>query len=335
MYTIEDVSKLTGLSISIISRYLNGYNVRKENKKLIDEAIKKTGYTPNEFARGLRARHTKSVGVIIPKLTDVFALEVISNLEKELKKEGYGILVANCMNDRNNELSCVKTMLQKRVDAIVMLPFGEISGINAIMSKANVPLIVFDQYFKELNADYVLFENKESAKRACDILIENGHRNIAIVLGPLTDYTPRQRLKGFRKSLESNGIPIVDENIYEAEDYSLESGYKFLNDIMKRADKPTAIFSTSYDLTVGVFKGVYELGLKIPDDISIMAFDSLPLYDLIMPKLWTVVQPIEEYGKQLARQVLTRVVNCVERPYTTYFIGYDIREGQSIKNLKL
>jgi len=95
MYTIEDISKITGLSISIISRYMNGYNVRKENKILIEEAVKKTGYTPNEFARSLRAKQTKVIGAIIPSLKDIFALSVLQHVEIVLKKHGYSLFIAD------------------------------------------------------------------------------------------------------------------------------------------------------------------------------------------------------------------------------------------------
>ncbi len=333
MYTIEDISKMTGVSISIISRYLNGKNVRKENKKLIDEAVKKTGYTANEFARNLRLKQTKCVGAIVPSLDDGFALSVMHYVEKELKKNGYTLFLSDCLRDESEEISCVKMMLQKRVDALIVLPIGNMKEISELTTAANVPLIVFDQYFSNISADYVLFENKEGARKACDVLLDNGHRDIAIILGPLGDYTPRQRFKGVKKSFEDRGIPLKEEFVCEAKDYSLASGYDFTMKALSEKNRPTAIFSTNFDMTLGVIKAINELNLTIPDDVSLMAFDFLPIYEAIKPKLWTVTQSIEKIGEKVAERVMTRMRDTDESPNTTFFISYELIEGKSVKKI--
>lgn len=316
MYTIEDLSKITGLSISIISRYLNGHNVRKENKVLIDEAVKKTGYTPNEFARSLRLKQTKVIGAIVPSLTDSFALTTLHYVELSLKRQGYTLLLADCMNSKTEEIACVKAMIQKRVDALIVLPVGDIVAISELSNQSKIPLIIFDQYFENISADYVLFENKASAYKACDVLLDYGHKDVGIIVGPLRDYTPRQRLKGFKKCMEDHGIEVAENKIFEAKDYSMLSGYEIAKSIFLKHSSMTALFSTNFDMTLGVIKAANELDVKIPDDISLMAFDSLDLYEVIRPKLWTVIQPIETIGEQVALKVLNRISSSDDSPHT-------------------
>ncbi len=333
MYTIEDISKMTGLSISIISRYMNGYNVRKENKALIEETVKKTGYTPNEFARSLRAKQTKVIGAIVPSLMDRFALSVLQFVEIELKRQGYSLFLTDCMSDKNEEVACIKMMLQKRVDALIVLPLGNITAISDLTKKNKIPLIIFDQFYDTISADYVLFENKAGAYRAGEVLAEYGHKNIALIVGPLSDYTPRQRLKGFQRCMEDRRIKIGKSNIYEAADYSMQSGYEIAKDILTNRKEITAIFTTNFNMSLGAIKAANELKLSIPEDISLMAFDSLEIYEAITPKLWTVNQPVDAIGRQIAIQVLNRVSVSDDSPHTTHFVGYDLREGESIKKM--
>ncbi|MBQ7164781.1 MAG: LacI family DNA-binding transcriptional regulator [Clostridia bacterium] len=333
MFTIKDISKITGLSISIISRYLNGHNVRKENKILIDEAVRKTGYTPNEFARSLRAGQTKCIGAVMPSLADGFALSVMHYAEMELKRKGYTLFISDCQNSVKDEIACVKTMIQKRVDALVVLPISDSRELSELAKSGKVPIIIFDQYFENISADYILFENKEAANKACEILVQHGHKNIAILVGPLSDYTPRQRLKGYKKCLAAHGISVGDKFVLECNDYSMQSGYEKTKEIMGKGNRPTAIFATNFDLTLGAIKALNEMDLNVPEDISLMAFDSLPLYEAIKPKLWTIVQPVEEIGRKIAEQIIFRLSESDDSPYTTIFIKYDIKEGASIRSI--
>lgn len=335
MYTIEDISKMTGISISIISRYMNGYNVRQNNKILIEEALKKTGYTPNEFARSLRAKQTKLIGAVIPSLNDSFSLAVLQNVEIILKEKGYSLFITDCYNNPEEEIECAKRMLQKRVDALVILPIGDIEEISSMAQKQNTPLIIFDQYYKNVVADYILFENKAGAYCACEVLLRYGHKNIGVIIGPLGDYTPRQRLKGFKDCLKDNEMSIPENNIFELPGYSMQNSYEVACDIFKNRKEITAIFSTNFDMTLGVIKAANDLGVNIPKDVSLMAFDSLDFYKVITPKLWTINQPIEEIGKCIALQIMNRLSEGDKLPYMTHYVKYNLNEGKSIKRIEV
>ena len=154
------------------------------------------------------------------------------------------------------------------------------------------------------------------------------------MVGPLADYTPRQRLKGFKKCMEEKGISVAKESIVEVDGYSMQKGYNAALELLKKNKNLTALFSTNFDMTLGIIKATNELGLKIPDDISLMAFDCLEIYEVITPKLWTINQPVEAIGEQVVSQVLNRLSSSDDSPHTTHFVGYELKEGESIKRLK-
>jgi len=329
MYTVKDISKMTGVSKSVISRYFNGNNVHKKNKALIEEVVKKTGYIPNETARSLRAHKTKIIGAIVPSFGDSFAMTVIQHVKSFLKEQGYSLFVTDCLSDKEGELTCVKMMLQKRVDALIMLPVNASDETCELMRKNNVPLIFFDQYYPNEYVDSVLFENAKGAYRATEIFIENGHKNIAAILGPLSDYTPSERFNGFRACMCDNGLEIKGEYIKVNPDYSVHSGYLRTKELFELPTPPSAVLSSNYDITLGMLKALNELELNIAKDISVIAFDSLHIHEILRPSLCTVVQPLHKIGEKIAEVVFKRVKG--ETPESRInFIRYEIFQGGSI-----
>jgi len=334
MATIKDISRLTGLSISIISRFLNGHKVREKNRIAIEAAIKKTNYVPNELARNLRVEKTNCVGAVIPNMRSYFPISVLSATEEYLHSQGYSLVLMNCHSDSKDEVECVKNLIQRKVEAIVILPIGNIDEIRKLCNEKDIPLFVFDQYIKDCSdVDFVLFENKLAARKGTEILLDANCKDIAIVVGPKNDYTPSQRLKGYKDALESRGLPVRDELILLNKDYSMESSYEMVKSFLKKGNKPDAIFATNYDMTLGVVKALNELNIKIPEDISVMAFDSLPVYKVLKPQPWTLNQPVEKVGKEIAIQVISHIKNKTKCEGARHFISFEIQEGDSIKGL--
>ena len=333
MVTITTISKATGLSISIISRYLNGHNVREKNRILIEKAIKETGYVPNDFARNLRVEQTKCIGVIIPEFNSVFTTSILNIVETVITKHGYSLILSNCHGDKSFELTCAKTLIQKRVNALLILPLSDCKEISEMAKSNNIPVLVFDQYIKNKDVDYVLFDNKGSSYRAAEILVEYGHKNIGIIAGPQNIFTAKKRLKGFTEYFEKNDIPFSKENIYCCKEYNTESAYEVAKECLSKKNHPTALFTSSFYLTIGTIKAINELNLRIPEDISLIAFDSLPFYDVLKPKLWTINQPYDLIGKTIADNLLNLIENHHLSSEKIDVVSYSINEGESIKKL--
>lgn len=333
MVTIKTISEETGLSISIISRYLNGHNVREKNKILIDKAIKKTGYVPNDFARNLRVEQTKCIGVITPEFNSLFTTTILNAVDNVMTKQGYSLILSNCHGDKNYELTCAKTLIQKRVDALLILPLSNCQEISELAKANNIPVLVFDQYVKNENIDYVVFDNKGASYRAAEILVSYGHKNIAMISGPQTIFTARKRAKGFLSYFEKNGASLNVDSVLYCKEFDAESAYKTAMECLSKPDHPTALFSSSFDLTIGVLKAINELHLRIPEDISLIAFDSLPIYEILNPKLWTIDQPLELIGKTIANNLLALINEKKLSSGKIDVVKYSIIEGESIKKL--
>ena len=333
MVTIKTISEVTGLSISIISRYLNGHNVREKNKILIDKAIKETGYVPNDFARNLRVEQTRCIGVIIPEFNSVFTTSILNEVEQIITKQGFSLILSNCHGDKNFELSCAKTLIQKRVDALLILPLSDCKEISEIAKSNNIPVLVFDQYIKNKNIDFVLFDNTGSSYRAAEVLVEYGHKNIGIIAGPQNIFTARKRMQGFMRYFEKNNIPFSKDNIYYCKEFNTESAYNVAKECLSKKNHPTALFTSSFYLTIGTIKAINELNLRIPEDISLIAFDSLPFYEVLKPKLWTINQPYDLIGKTIAKNLLDLINNRELSSEKIDVVSYSIIEGESIKRM--
>lgn len=333
MVTITTISEVTGLSISIISRYLNGHNVREKNRILIEKAIKETGYVPNDFARNLRVEQTKCIGVIIPEFNSVFTTSVLNVVETMIMKSGYSLILSNCHGDKNFELTCAKTLIQKRVNALLILPLSDCQEISVLARNNNIPVLVFDQYIKNKDVDYVLFDNKGSSYRAAEILTEYGHKNIGIIAGPQNVFTAKKRLEGFIDYFEKNNIHFPKENIYRCKEFDTESAYQAAKECLSKENHPTALFTSSFYLTIGTLKAINEMNLRIPEDISLIAFDSLPFYEVLKPKLWTINQPYDLIGKTIAKNLLDLIENRQLSSEKIDVVSYSINEGESIKRL--
>ena len=333
MVTIKTISEVTGLSISIISRYLNGHNVLEKNKKLIDQAIKETGYIPNDFAKNLRVEQTKCIGVIIPEFNSVFTTSILNEVERIITKQGYSLMLSNCHGDKNHELNCAKNLIKKRVDALLILPLSDCKEISKLAKAQNIPILVFDQYIKNKDIDYVLFDNLGSSYRAAEILVEHNHRNIGVVAGPQNIFTARKRLQGFLSYFNKNNIPFNKDNIFYCDEFDTESAYQTTKAALMKKDRPTALFTTSFDLTIGTIKAINELNLHIPEDISLIAFDSLPFYEVLKPKLWTIDQPLRLIGETIANNILDLITKHSLSSEKIDVVSYSIIEGESIKKL--
>ena len=333
MVTIKTISEVTGLSISIISRYLNGHNVREKNKILIDKAIKETGYVPNDFARNLRVEQTKCIGVIIPEFNSVFTTTILNEVERVITKQGYSLILSNCHGDKNFEFTCAKTLVQKRVDALLILPLSDCKEISELAKANNIPVLVFDQYVKNKDVDYVLFDNRGASYKAAEILVGYGHKNIGIIAGPQNIFTARKRLNGFLSYFEKNNIPFSKDNIFYCKEFDTDSAYEITKEALSKKEHPTALFTSSFYLTIGALKAINELDLKIPEDISLIAFDSLPFFEILKPKLWTINQPYELIGKTIANNLLELVGNHYLSSERIEVVKYSIVEGESIKRM--
>ncbi len=304
--TILDVQKKTGYSLSTISKYLNGGNLREKNRIAIEKAISELGFKPNQIARGLRNSKTRTVGVLIPSLSNLFSTTIITAMEKVLQKNEYGVIICDCGENAEIEAQKTQFLIDKKVDGIITMPFSLDSTHLALAQKSGVPVVIIDRMLSPFECDVVLVDNLNASYCAVEQLIIGGHKRIGIICGPQNIFTTEERLKGYLRALDDYYISL-DNTLIKFGDYNIESGYEKLTELWSLENKPTAIFVTNYEMTIGAIMAINSLSIDVPNELSIIGFDNIQLSAVVKPPLSVVSQPMEKIGEVVAKLILKRM----------------------------
>lgn len=303
--TIKDLAKETGLGSATISAYLNGVPVRSYNKEKIEQAIKKLGYIRNEYARGLKTHESRTIGVLIPELSNIFATSIISEMEEMLREKGYGIIVCDCRTDLNLEQESLRFLLSKMVDGLIIMPISTDSQALKIALDNNVPITVLDRMTDSDKVSHIVINNREISSHAVNNLIERGLKRIALITGDMEVYTAKERRMGYQEALEAAGC--YDESLVYNGGLSVEGGYQATKRMLKECKDIEAVFVTNYEMSVGSMIAMTEEGKLVGNEIEFIGFDNVEMSKVFTPKLATVNQPLKEIG-QMAALTITSMI---------------------------
>ena len=309
--TMKDIARRTGLGLATISSYFNGGNVREKNRIKIEEAIEELHYEVNEVARGLKTNATRTIGVVIPELNNTFCAEIITGMEDVLRSHGYATIVCDCRTDKKLEREAVEFLIRRRVDGIINMPVDEEGNHLKRFQKMGKPIVLIDRKIQGIDCDSVLVDNKKAAEDAVRYFIGRGHRNIGIIGGPEEVFTAQERMAGYYKALESAGIPVSESLIWHG-DYTIQGGVRGLEELVQNNPEMTAVFVTNYEMTMGAMIGVNELGIRIPEQLSMIGFDNLQFARACNPKLTIVAQPTDGIAREVAKVMLNHLENAGE-----------------------
>lgn len=328
MATMKDIARETGLGLATISKYLNGGNVRPENKILLDNAIEKYQFKINETARSLKTSKSKIIGIVIPELSNTFITTIITEMDNYLRDKGYGVMVTDCRSDETREKEAIDFMLSRQVDGLVHMPMG-ISGSHlATVSARNIPIVLVDRKIEGFHC--VGVDNVEAGRVATTQLIDNGHTNIAIITGPTQLSTALERMTGYLAALKDANIPLNPSYVYSA-DYTIEWGYTRMKEILAKPNDITAVIVTNYEMTIGAMIAINEMSVEIPKDLSFVGFDNLILSKVMHPKLTIVAQPVVDIAIQTAQLLLNKIEN--KQDLNSVILPPFLEIGKSIKKL--
>ena len=332
--TMKDIARRTGLGLATISSYFNGGNVREKNRIKIEEAIEELHYEVNEVARGLKTNATRTIGVVIPELNNTFCAEIITGMEDVLRSHGYATIVCDCRTDKKLEQEAVEFLTRRRVDGIINMPVDEEGNHLKRFQKTGKPIVLIDRKIQGINCDSVLVDNKKAAEDAVRYFIERGHRNIGIIGGPEEVFTAQERMAGYYKALESAGIPVSESLIWHG-DYTIQGGVRGLEELVQNNPEMTAVFVTNYEMTMGAMIGVNELGIRIPEQLSMIGFDNLQFARACNPKLTIVAQPTDGIAREVAKVMLNHLENAGETPGELFSekLETEIIAGKSVRVL--
>ncbi len=330
--TMRDLSRYTNLSVGVISKYFNGKPIRESNKKLIEEAIEALDYKLNSTARSLKTKRTYSVGIIIPRLQNAFNTSIVEKLESYLQQIGYSIILVSSGGDVGRQQQCIQFLLDKRVDAVIMIPTGDSEDCVELLKKENIPLLIMDQKIESTYCDSVLLNNTKAGYIATKCLIEKGHKKIAVVTGHDNYYTARERVSGCRQAFSEANLDFDESLVIKTDNTSLESCRMF-GEMLDQNKGITAVLSTNYETTLGAVMALNEHNKKIPKDISVVGFDSMELSKIVVPHLSIVEQPIEKISEAAFKLLLARI-NDFSLPTQNIIIDAEYLEGESVEDIR-
>lgn len=300
--TIKDLVAETGLCAGTISAYLNGKEIKPENKEKISKAIVKTGYIRNENARILKAHSSKTIGVLIPELSSNFATTIISFMEDELRKTGYAIIVCDCRSDKTVERQAVSSLVSKMVDGLIIMPSAEDNSIFDLPKSRNMPIVVIDRYLQDKDICQVVINNREVSEQAVENMIKKGKKNIAVIHGGMNVYTSRERFAGYKDAMNKYGLKT--ESMAVDGEYTIEGGYLAMKKLLDEKSDLDGIFVINYDMTLGAMYALKEWEKKADSKIMFTGFDLGNLIKVIDQKVQIVNQPLKEIGINAARLII-------------------------------
>lgn len=311
---IKDIARLAQVGVSTVSRVLNNHpDVKESTRQRVLEIIRDSNYIPNNSARILKQHNTKNIGILVKGVFNPFFSEMTNVIGKIINENGYTMIVRqNDYNFYQDVDTLIAFIKEKRLQGVICLGGNFIDITDDSFKEVNVPIVLTSvntvskqgkKYYSSIGID-----NVKSAYDATSYLIDEGHRNIGLILGEANDMGQSlRRLEGYKKALDINGIEKNDDLIVSGE-YSSSGAYKATLKILEKRKDVTAIFVLSDIMAIGAAKAILDSGLRIPEDVSIIGFDGMDESKYYNPSITTVKQPKKLMAK-MSMNLLISLIN--------------------------
>jgi DNA-binding LacI/PurR family transcriptional regulator len=325
---MHDIAKRARVSIGTVSNVINEtVSVRASSKQRVLDAIKALGYQRSQLARGLRRDYTNMIGMIIPDITNPFFPALVRAAEDVSYAHDYQLVLCNSDNDPRKEENYLTTMQSYLPAGLLLIPaIDSLLREQPIRNGRPTPTVCIDRKPQGWKCDTIYAGNESGAYAATLHLIDHGHRRIAVIGGPSHLANARERVRGFRRALKDAGIELPDAFVKIGK-FDRTSGLEAGLSLLRPASRPTAIFAANDMMAMGVMLAVRELGLRCPEDVSIVGFDNLEIVDLLQPPLTTVRQPVYTLGVKAAELLIQRISGSTEPPKDIVLETELIRRG--------
>ncbi|MBN1640595.1 MAG: LacI family DNA-binding transcriptional regulator [Anaerolineae bacterium] len=306
--TIRDVAKHAGVSKSTVSRVLSARDrpVSDGAKRRVLAAVEALGYEPNPLARGLRRGETRTLGLVVRSTANPFFAEVARGAEDAALAQGYSLLICNTDGDPARERSYIDVLLRKQIDGIFFLTARTRDDQMRSILRQGIAVVTTARPSPDLATDCVWTDNVAGGRAATSHLVSLGHRRIACIAGARDLSLSEDRLAGYRAALAEARMP-VEERYVVLGDFRPEGGYQAARRLLALDPRPTALFACNDLMAIGAICAATEIGLAVPQDLSVVGFDNLELAAFGNPPLTTIAQPTHEIGRIAAAMLIDRL----------------------------
>lgn len=300
---IYDIAKEAGVSTSTVSRVLNGNkNVKEETRQKVLEVIKGKNYVPNAIARNLSFGESQNIAFLVPDIENPFFSKVLHGITDKASESNYNVFMFGTNENTEREHRILDTLKEEMIKGLIIIPVSDMDHETAYKLKnyeaQGIPVVLIDRDIKGAGFDGVFSEDADGSYEAVELLIQEGHRKIAIITGPETSRPGHNRLKGYKKALENYNIEVNPEYIINGE-FLEEESYKAMKTLMELNDPPTAIFSSNNMTTIGCLRYLKEKNMKLVEDVSLVGFDDIKELEYTDIGLTVVTRPVYEMGCQV------------------------------------
>lgn len=320
MKTIKDIAKICGVGVSTVSRAINNHpDINCETKDMIMRVIRENNYIPNNSARNLKRLNSNAIAVLIKGITNPFFSKMIGVFEEETKKQKYSFMLHR-VEETENELDiAIELVNEKKLKGIIFLG-GNLNYTNEHISQLDVPFVLstsgVTSSYADIKADNwaaVSVDDFAESYKMTDYLCEIGHQKIAMISAcDEDDGIGKLRLDGYKAALKDHHLQYDDEIVVhinaEKDEFSMESGYRLMNELLGKNKEFTAVYAIADTLAIGACRALCEAGLKVPDDISVAGFDGIDMAAYYNPSITTIRQPVEE----MARTTISLLFDLIE-----------------------
>lgn len=303
--TIKDVARMANVSISTVSRVINNKGgVSKELEDRIKQAIEKLKYKPNTVARALKAKSTKSIGLIIPSIENPIFPPLVKVIEDTAKRYGFSTILCNSDGVVEEEAKYLELLVEKQVDGIIFNAEGDYHESFEIVKNTNTPIIVLGREIPGFKTSSVTINNFRGAYMAVEYLVKTGMKDIAFLFGQLeTKSAINDRFEGYKKALKDNKIKYRKELVAKGK-RSIEGGALATAELLSRGVKFDSIFASNDIMAIGCIEKLLDHGYRVPEDISVIGYDDIPMASIFRPHLSTVRSPIKDFGIAAVKAIL-------------------------------
>ncbi|RAO99400.1 LacI family transcriptional regulator [Petrotoga sp. 9PW.55.5.1] len=312
--TIKDIAKKAGVSPNTVSRALNDKpDINENTKKKIEKIAQEMGYVRNVYATMLKSSVTHTIGVIMPDSSNPFFSEVFKGIDKAAQERDYQIIIMNSEGVYENEEKFIKTLLERRVDGILLFPMQESYEDIRELIKEHFPMVLVGREIYEWNVDEIFSDEVKGGYIATKHLIEKGRTKIKMITDQLYNSASFGRLEGFKKALKEKGISFSENDVklchHVHEGYHVQAGYDKTMEMLQKKEKFDGIFCYNDLIAYGAIKALKEKKVKIPQEVSIVGYDDIRFSRLIEPELTTVKVHKFEMGYQAFQMIYKRIKN--------------------------
>jgi LacI family transcriptional regulator len=317
---IRDVARRAKVSTATVSRTVNQVaSVDAQLAKRVWKAIEELGYYPNRQARALVSGRSRVFGLIVSEITNPFFPEIVQTFETLAVEQHYEILLTSTIHDPKRMELAVRRMIESRVDGVAILTFGMEDELLEHLRFRNLPLVFVDVGPKAPRVSNIRVDYADGIRQAVQHLAALRHDQIGFITGPLRLRSAIARRTAFLESMHEIGLPVNPDFVVEG-DHRLEGGKKALQQLAELRDRPTALLCSNDMTAIGVMRAAFELGIKVPQELSVVGFDDIRMAEFMTPPLTTIQMSQSELARLAFEALLKEVKRETPAPDGTEFV---------------